>query len=160
MALGDTLGAIATRTQRTVAQYAGWNHLTDINTLMVGQVLKIPSADYVAPPLPQPVVLVANYRPAPVSTPRVTGGAYSYAALESLWVQAGGPSWAASNAASIALCESGGRWWAHNPSGATGLWQILGQVVAGDLYDPMVNAENAVSKFKSSHDTFAQWVCQ
>jgi hypothetical protein len=30
----------------------------------------------------------------------------------------------------------------------------------GDIYDPMVNAENAVSKFEASGDTFAQWVCQ
>lgn len=154
---GDTLGAISARYQRSMAQFAGWNHLTNINTLMVGQVLKIPPANYVAP-----AILVANHSPAPArpSVPRVTGGVYSYAALEALWVQAGGPSWAEAKAAEIAECESGGRWWAHNPSGATGLWQILGAVVPGNLYDPMVNAENAVAKFKDSHDTFSQWVCQ
>lgn len=79
-----------------------------------------------------------------------------------LWLCAGGPSWAVSHALSIATCESG--WWtaAHNPSGATGLWQILGQVTAfwGSLYDARVNALNAVAKFKASGDTFAQWVCQ
>ena len=79
-----------------------------------------------------------------------------------LWLCAGGPSWAVSHALSIAMCESG--WWtaAHNPSGATGLWQILGQVTAfwGSLYDAHVNALNAVAKFKASGGTFAQWVCQ
>ena len=164
--LGDTLGAISTKYQRSLAQFVGWNHLTDFNTLHVGQVLNIPPANYVAPPLPQPAVLVANHSPAPIrpSAPRVTGGIYSYAALESLWIQAGGPSYAAAQAAQIAECESGGKWWAYNPSGATGLWQILGAVVPGNLYDPMVNAENAVAKWRAgshgTHDNFGQWVCQ
>jgi len=103
----------------------------------------------------------AAQSPAAAAAPAVppSAGSYSYAALESLWVSAGGPSWAASQAASIALCESGGNPRAYNPSGASGLWQILGQVVPGDLFDPMVNAENAVSKFRASGDSFAQWVC-
>jgi len=87
-------------------------------------------------------------------------GHYSYAGLEQLWISAGGPSWAAAHAASIAECESGGNTTAYNPSGATGLWQILGQVVGGNLDNPYTNALNAVSKFKASGDTFAQWVCQ
>jgi hypothetical protein len=87
-------------------------------------------------------------------------GVYSYGGLEALWVSAGGPAWAAAHAASIAECESGGNVGAHNPSGATGLWQILGAVVGGSLYNPYVNAANAVSKFRASGDTFAQWVCQ
>lgn len=87
-------------------------------------------------------------------------GHYSYAGLEALWEAAGGPAWAASHAAEIAECESGGNTGAYNPSGATGLWQILGSVIGGDLRNPMVNAENAVAKFKASGDTFAQWVCR
>jgi len=87
-------------------------------------------------------------------------GIFSFSALESLWVSAGGPAWAESAAATIAECESGGRPDAYNPSGASGLWQILGSVVPGNLFDPMVNALNAVAKFKASGDTFAQWVCQ
>jgi SLT domain-containing protein len=75
-------------------------------------------------------------------------------------VSAGGPASAEAQAAQIAICESGGNPQAYNPSGATGLWQILGSVVAGNLTDPMVNALNAVSKFHASGDTFAQWVCQ
>jgi len=91
---------------------------------------------------------------------RSYSGHYSYAGLERLWISAGGPAWAASHAASIAECESGGNVYAHNPSGATGLWQILGSVVGGNLYNPYVNAANAVAKFKASGDTFAQWVCR
>ena len=74
-------------------------------------------------------------------------------------MSAGGPSWAAAHAASIAECESGGRAGAYNPSGATGIFQILGAVVPGNLYDPYVNALNAVAKFRASGNTFAQWVC-
>ena len=102
---------------------------------------------------------------APAVTVRPAGiisysGTYSYAGLEALWESAGGPDWAAPHAAEIADCESGGRVNAYNPSGATGLWQILGSVVAGSLYNPYVNALNAVAKFRASGDTFAQWVCQ
>jgi hypothetical protein len=47
-----------------------------------------------------------------------------------------------------------------NPDGAAGLWQILGQVVGGNLFDGLVNARNAVAKFTASGDTWAQWTCQ
>jgi LysM domain len=90
----------------------------------------------------------------------VSYGTYSYGALEALWVSAGGPAWAEAHAAEIAECESGGRVNAYNSSGATGLWQILGQVVGGSLWNPYTNALNAVAKFTASGDTFAQWVCQ
>lgn len=97
----------------------------------------------------------------PSSQPYQTGaGDLSFGQLESLWVSAGGPSYAASAAASVAECESGGNPNAYNPSGASGLFQILGQVVPGNIFDPMVNALNAVAKFTASGDTWAQWVCQ
>jgi hypothetical protein len=89
-----------------------------------------------------------------------SSGIYSFSGLESLWESAGGPAWAASHAARIAECESGGNPHAYNPSGATGVWQILGSVVPGNLYNAYTNALNAVSKFNASGDTFAQWVCQ
>jgi hypothetical protein len=78
-----------------------------------------------------------------------------------LWVCAGGPAWAETAAENVSECESGHNTYAYNPSGATGLWQILGQVVfTGSLYDAHVNAQNAVSKFQASGDSWAQWVCQ
>lgn len=101
-------------------------------------------------------------QPATQPQATVTGlsGTLSYSGLEQLWVAAGGPAWAEAQAATVAECESSGNQYAQNPSGASGYWQILGQVVAGNIFDPMVNAENAVSKFHASGDTWSQWVCR
>ena len=76
------------------------------------------------------------------------GGRYSYAELEGLWIGAGGPKRLAPLMAAIAMAESRGIPGARNPSGATGLWQILGQVSPGNLTDPQVNARNAVRKWQ------------
>ncbi len=84
------------------------------------------------------------------------GGTLSYEGLEALWEAAGGPASAAPEMATIAIrCESGGRQYAYNPSGASGYWQILGQVVPGNVFNPMVNAENAVAKFRAGG--FSPW---
>ena len=78
-----------------------------------------------------------------------SGGVVSYGQLEGLWDQAGGnPSMAALMAA-IAEAESGGNPTAHNPSGASGLWQILGVPFPGNVYDPLTNARMAVAKYLS-----------
>jgi phage-related protein len=82
-------------------------------------------------------------------------GDMTYAQLEALWIQAGGSPAVASNMAKIAIAESGGNPNAYNASGATGLWQILGAVVSGNLYSPLVNAENAVSKYNAGG--YAPW---
>lgn len=74
------------------------------------------------------------------------GASYSFGDLEALWVKAGGRRAAAPIMAHIAQAESGGNPMARNPSGASGLWQILGQVVSGNIFDPLVNARNAISK--------------
>jgi hypothetical protein len=84
------------------------------------------------------------------------GGTYDKGDLEKLWIAAGGPSSQANLAAAIALAESGGDALAHNPSGASGLWQILGQVVSGDIFDPLVNARNAVKKWRDAKG-FSPW---
>lgn len=93
-----------------------------------------------------------------VSAP--VAGQYSFAGLEQLWVAAGGPAWAQAAAATVAECESGGNPRAYNPSGASGLWQILDLPFPGDAFDPMSNARMAVAKFAASGDTWAQWVCR
>jgi hypothetical protein len=52
----------------------------------------------------------------------------------------------------IAMAESSGNSSAANPSGATGLWQILGAVSPSDqsqLTDPTVNAHEALLKLQS-----------
>lgn len=73
---------------------------------------------------------------------------YSYVQLEDLWVQAGGPPRLAPLMAAIAMAESSGNPNARNPSGASGLWQILGQPFAGNVFDPYTNAQMAVWKWK------------
>jgi hypothetical protein len=82
---------------------------------------------------------------------------YSQGQLETLWLNTAKGTkyetqgWAFLMSA-IAMAESGGRSDAHNPSGATGLWQILGAVNASDqprLYDPATNAHEALLKLQS-----------
>ena len=80
--------------------------------------------------------------------PAGSQGAYSYAQLEDLWVQAGGPPRLAPLMAAIAMAESSGDPGARNPSGASGLWQILGQPFPGNVFDPYTNAQMAVWKWK------------
>lgn len=161
------------------ANHKGKHRIRWADEIYVGQLLTIPQFTRHIPKAPRrtsPVIIgnvvthiaqtgsANNYNtnPAPVQQIYPTGGngIFSYTALENLWVSAGGPAWAEAQAAQIAECESGGKPWAYNPSGASGLWQILGQVVPGYIFNPYVNALNAVSKFKASGDTFAQWVCQ
>lgn len=86
----------------------------------------------------------------------VAGGQFGIPELEALWDGAHGPKIVDHEAAAIAMAESGGNAKAHNPSGATGLWQILGSVVPGDLYNPEVNAANAVAKYNDA-GSFAPW---
>ena len=76
-------------------------------------------------------------------------GRYGFDALRRLWVRAGGPASVSSLMAHIALAESGGDPNAYNPSGATGLWQILGAVLPGNLRNALVNARNAVAKWRA-----------
>ena len=81
-----------------------------------------------------------------------TGTQYSYAQLEGLWINAGGAKALAPTMAAIAMAESGGCSTALNPSGASGLWQILGAVDPADqknLFDPAVNAKEATLKYSS-----------
>lgn len=78
---------------------------------------------------------------------------YTYAQLESIWEQAGGSPASAPTAAAIAQAESGGDPNALNPSGAAGLWQILGPhsgvnnsqtLSQSQAFDPLTNAQAAV----------------
>lgn len=78
----------------------------------------------------------------------VAAGALSLSQLAALWIKAGGPAGIAQLMAHVAMAESGGDPNARNPSGASGLWQILGQLVPGNIFNPMINALNAVAKYK------------
>lgn len=69
--------------------------------------------------------------------------------LSQLWINAGGSPQLANTMAAIAMAESGGNPNAQNPSGASGLWQILmpanAGYVHGNVFDPFVNAQAAVA---------------
>jgi hypothetical protein len=86
-------------------------------------------------------------------------GVLSGAQVAMVWNCAGGPVSQDAAAIAITMCESGHNTQAYNPSGATGLFQILGSVVPGDLYDAHVNALNAVDKFNQAGG-WSPWVCQ
>lgn len=73
---------------------------------------------------------------------------YDYAQLETLWIDAGGSKALAPVMAAIALAESSGNSDARNPSGASGLWQILGNPFPGDPFNAETNAKMAVAKLK------------
>lgn len=84
--------------------------------------------------------------------PPANGTKYSYGQLKTLWVLAGGAPSKAPVMAAIALAESSGESNAHNPSGASGLWQIeipvnSGYVPGGaaNVYNPLANARAAVA---------------
>jgi Transglycosylase SLT domain len=78
---------------------------------------------------------------------------YTYAQLEELWEEAGGPSDVAPLMAAIAMAESSGNSNAYNSSGASGLWQILGApdgwTGSTDWFNPITNAQAAVAKYET-----------
>jgi hypothetical protein len=78
-----------------------------------------------------------------------SGGVYSKSELAALWRRQNGGLGDANLMAAIALAESGGDPRAHNPSGASGLWQILGKPFPGDSFDPATNARMAGAKLAS-----------
>lgn len=91
---------------------------------------------------------------------------YSYAQLEQLWINAGGPKPVAPLAAAIAEAESNGDSQAVNPydNGGTqtswGLWQISNgthQPPVPNILNPAVNAQQAVSKYHGAGNTFRPW---
>ncbi|HVH81902.1 MAG TPA: transglycosylase SLT domain-containing protein [Stellaceae bacterium] len=91
---------------------------------------------------------------------------YSYAQLESLWINAGGPKALAPIAAAIAEAESGGNSDALNPNdnngtqSSFGLWQISNGTHAPpspNWADPAANAQLAVAKYKGAGNSFSPW---
>jgi hypothetical protein len=87
----------------------------------------------------------------------VSGGVYSNAQLQQLWIQAGGDPKVAPTAAAIAQAESGGHPGVVNGIGATGLWQIYGNPFPGNAKDPLTNAKMAVAKYKGAGNKFTPW---
>ncbi len=94
-----------------------------------------------------------------------TGVKYSFAQLEALWINNGGAKAVAPIAAAIALAESSGCSTALNPTdnngtqSSFGLWQVSNGThnpPAGNIYDPNVNAKQAVAKWHNAGG-FSPW---
>lgn len=71
------------------------------------------------------------------------------------------PDWAAERMVRIARCESGYRPEAYNPSGASGLWQIMPfwqNAWPGNYFDPWTNAAVAYQIWLTQG--FGAWVCR
>jgi Lysozyme like domain len=90
------------------------------------------------------------------SSSSASGGNYSFPELQQLWTQAGGSVTLAPIMAAIALAESGGNPNAHHVTrreDSRGLWQINVRAhpsfAHANLYDPAVNAQAAVSVYRS-----------
>lgn len=182
---GDSLSKISAHFYDSSRYWTGiyWANKSAIryaNVIYVGQTLTIPARPHAlaAPRVLSPVPPPQPHRSVPVTSdstehtnqaPVVTGGQSQHSTASGqltpgqvgeLWLEAGGPAWAERAAESVAYCESGDRTNAYNPSGASGLWQILGSVVGGNLFNGYTNALNAVAKFKASGDTWTQWTCK
>lgn len=74
------------------------------------------------------------------------GQQFTYAQLEQLWINAGGPRSRAALMAAIAMAESHGCSTALNSIGACGLWQIHPRQPG--CLDPATNARQAVAKYE------------
>lgn len=94
-----------------------------------------------------------------------TGTKYTYAQLEGLWIQAGGPKAEAPVAAAIGMAESAGCSAALNPTDnngtqtSWGLWQISNGThnqPVQNILDPATNAQQAVAKYKDAGG-FSPW---
>lgn len=93
------------------------------------------------------------------------GTKYSFAQLEALWINNGGSKATAPIAAAIALAESSGCSTALNPTdnngaqSSFGLWQVSNGThnpPASNIYDPNVNAKQAVAKWTNAGG-FGPW---
>jgi hypothetical protein len=84
-----------------------------------------------------------------------TGDGIGFRGLEDLWYRAGGGAKLAPLMAHVAQAESGGNPQARNPSGASGLWQILGKPFSGNVFNPLTNARMAVWKYR--HQGLGAW---
>lgn len=182
---GDTLSKISAHFYGSSKYWTGiyWaNHkaIKYANVIYVGQTLDVPATPQalaaprvlapVSPPQPHRFVAKTTGSTGSIPQPTVVLGGQSQHSTASgqltpsqvgaLWVEAGGPSWAEPAAESVAMCESGDNTNAYNPSGASGLWQILGSVVGGNLFNGYTNALNAVAKFKAAGNTWNAWVCK
>jgi LysM repeat protein len=140
---GDTLSSIA---QRFYGNPADWPWLYQANRSV------IQNADVIYPG----EVLNVPYEPPASSMTHTSGGSTLTSStslsgtlgcpgLEELWEEAGGSDAQAVMAASIAMAESGGQQFATGAAGERGYWQINPDHGSLSTYDPLGNAQAAVT---------------
>ena len=164
---GDTLSGIA---KRLYGQTSAWTWLYHVNGAVVadagviyaGQVLNVPLKPAAGFAAHSAHKADATYRPrhaaapAHAAAPMAQNGTYSYAALETLWVQAGGDPAHEAFAACIAEHESGGNPGAVSPTSDYGLWQEHNDPAA---LDPVVSARTAV-QMSSDGTSWSPWTTE
>jgi hypothetical protein len=106
----------------------------------------VPPTPTLPPPPPPPVRAAAS---TPVPAPPVSADRASILAI------IGSYSWNFDEAVAVAVCESGLNPNARNPSGATGLFQIIGGNPA--MFDPATNVAAAWAKYQDGVRRGNRW---
>lgn len=143
---GENLSTIARTAGVSWWAIASYNQLADANVITPGQWLAIPPSGFTPPamPAPTPAVLTANHNPAPAPAPRAVSGpsgwpssCYGITDPDALWIIAR---------------ESGCNVYAHNPSGACGIGQRMGQCGG---YNGQAQAADMTSYVHARYGSFA-----
>jgi LysM repeat protein len=157
---GDTLSAIAQQYYGNAGEWeaiaqANLTEVPDANRIYPGEDLLVPGRSTAASTHGGPAATVQR---AVVATAASTlTGQLGCSGLERLWEDAGGPSWAADTAASVAMAESGGNQYALSPTNDYGYWQINGSHgPALATYNALGNAKAAV-EISSNGGNWTPW---
>jgi LysM repeat protein len=165
---GETLSGIG-------AQYGvDWHHLADLNQLsnpdliFVDQQISIDGDTQDAAPAPAavetPAAPAVETPAAPVATETPAATTVPSGSLESMIDQVFGQY--AGQAKRVAMCESTMNPNAYNPSGASGLFQVMPSTFAStsqagkSVYDPAANIQAAYEVFSRDGYSWSEWVCQ
>jgi soluble lytic murein transglycosylase-like protein len=157
---GETLSSIATKSGVDWHDLASTNGLSNPDLIDVGQQISIDGSSTNTNAAPAAVETPAA--PA-VETPAATSTAPG-GSVESMVEQTFGPH--AEQAKRVAMCESTMNPNAQNPSGASGLFQILPSTFAStsqagkSVYDPAANVQAAYEVFSRDGFSWNEWVCQ
>jgi LysM repeat protein len=149
---GETLSSIASQYGVDWHNLANSNGLSNPDMIDVGQQINIDGG-------------TASVNAAPAAeTPAATTSTAKSGSLESMIDQVFGPH--AEQAKRVAMCESTMNPNATNPSGASGLFQVMPSTFAStsqagkSVYDPAANIQAAYEVFSRDGFSWNEWVCQ